>query len=91
MLWLKRRYVRFLEEERSRLLNEIQGLREYNQKLVERLAGRGDLPSIELPPEPTKEAMDKMLQTTNIFDEIDPDGEPVLTDNRKEQYDEFAN
>lgn len=93
MRWFKTRYVRSLEEAKSKLETENIALRKRVDQLVERLLLKnGSGPTVELPPEPSKEALDKMLQTNSIFDDIDD--EPVQTDNivdnRKEQFDEFV-
>jgi hypothetical protein len=90
MRWFKTRYVQSLEEELSRLRTEIQHLRQHSDRLTERLLRKGGIPSVELPPEPTKEALDKMLQSHNIFDDIDEPKESDLVDNRREKYDEFV-
>lgn len=92
MQWFKWRYVRFLEEERSRLLVENSTLRKYADQLVERLLRKTGNPSIELPEEPTKEALEHMLQDTagSIFDDIDEPKVGEQVDNRKEKYDEFV-
>jgi TRAP-type C4-dicarboxylate transport system substrate-binding protein len=90
MPWFKTRYVQSLEQEISRLRTENSRLVEHSERLVERLLRKGGVASVELPPEPTKEAIDKMLQSHNIFEDMEEPKESDLTDNRKEQYDEFV-
>lgn len=91
MRWFKTRYVQFLETEHSRLLSENVALKKHIESLSERLLQRNGVPSVELPAEPSKEALDRMLQSNNIFDDVDDSLEvAVLTDNRKEKYDEFV-
>ena len=91
MPWFKTRYVRYLEEERSRLLTENSSLRKHADQLVERLLRKGGSPSIELPAEPSKDAIDRMLQAHDIFEDIeDLPTKDDLVDNRKEKFDEFV-
>jgi hypothetical protein len=90
MQWFKTRYVRFLEEDRLRLLTENSKLKEHAERLTERLLRRSGVPSVELPPEPSKEALDKMLETHSIFDDLDEPKETDLADNRKDKFDEFV-
>ena len=92
MPWFKTRYVQSLEQEISRLRTELSSLKKYNQQLIDRLLLRsGSQPTVTLPEEATPEALDKMLQHHDIFEDIDdvPD-DNGLTDNRKEKYDEFV-
>lgn len=93
MPWFKTRYVQYLEKEISRLQTENSNLRIHADRLVERLLRKHGSPSVELPAEPTKEAMDRMLQSTDIFEDVEdiekPGPKPV--DNRyEEKFDEFA-
>lgn len=91
MQWFKGRYVRFLEAELLRLQTENTALNKRAESLSERLLQRSGVPSIELPAEPSKEALDRMLQSNNIFDDVDDIPEAgEVTDNRKEKYDQFV-
>jgi len=92
MLWFKGRHVRYLETEISRLQQENKTLRGYADQLVERLLRKGGIPSIELPAEPTKEALHEMLQggASGIFDDLDEPKENLELDNRTEKYDEIV-
>ena len=92
MRWFKTRYVASLEMEISRLRTENDQLKKRIENLSERLfTGNGTRPTVELPAEQSAEAMDKMLQATNIFDDIDDVPETgELVDNRKEKFDEFV-
>lgn len=90
MPWFKGRYVRYLEEELSRLRTENLRLKEHSDRLTERLLRKSGVPSVELPPEPTKEALDKMLQSHNIFDDLEEAKDEGIIDNRKAHYDEFV-
>ena len=91
MPWFKTRYVQYLEEELSRLRTENLLLRKQGDQLVERLLRKGGSPSIELPAEPSKESIDRMLQGHDIFEDIeDLPTKDDLVDNRKEQFDEFV-
>ena len=90
MRWFRGRYVQYLEEELSRLRTENLRLKEHAERLTERLLRKSGVPSVELPPEPTKEALDKMLQSHNIFDDLDEAKDDGIVDNRKEQFDEFV-
>ena len=93
MQWFRGRYVQSLEQEISRLQLENKTLRGYADQLVERLLRKGGIPSIELPAEPTKEALDNMLQSGagGLFDDLDePKQVDPTEDNRTEKYDEFV-
>lgn len=92
MRWFKGQYVRFLEEDRLRLVNENQSLRKHADLLVERLLRKNGIPAIELPAEPSKEALEHMLQSGagGIFDDLDEPKESDSVDNRVEKFDEFV-
>ena len=92
MLWFKGQYVRYLEKEISRVQQENKTLRGYADQLVERLLRKSGIPSIELPAEPTKEALAKMLQSGagGIFDDLEEPKVDEQEDNRKDRFDEFV-
>ena len=92
MQWFRGRHVQFLEQEISRLRTELLGLQKYNKILIDRLLVKsGSQPTIELPNEATTEALGKMLERHDIFEDIeDTPDDGGLTDNRKEKYDEFV-
>ena len=91
MRWFKGQYVLSLEVEVSRLRKELADLRDRQTQLVERMLRQGGVPTVGLPPEPTKEALDRMLQSHDIFEDIeDLPTKDNLVDNRKEQFDEFV-
>lgn len=92
MLWFKSRYVIFLEEERQRLLKEITALKTYNEQLVERLLQKNGVPPVG-----TQQDLQKLLQTTDIFEDIEEHdnhnhvGVDEIVDNRKEEkLDDFT-
>lgn len=92
MLWFKTQYVRFLEEERSRLLAELVALKRDHNRLVERLLRKSGLePSLESPLTAEPKALDKMLASADIFSDIEeiPQQDDIV-DNRREKYDEFV-
>lgn len=91
MQWFKGRYVRFLEQELSKRQAEVDGLRRYNEQLIERLlAKNGISPTSAGQPANIK----TMLETTDIFEDIldqpNETTEHPITDNRKDRYDEFV-
>lgn len=91
MLWFKSQYVRFLEEERSRLLAENVALRKYQTQLVERMFSRNfDEPTVRLNTPPTAKGIERFLEETDIFADIqEPKQDPEMVDNRKEAYDAY--
>lgn len=92
MPWFKTRYVRSLEVELLRLQTELKQLRYYNHQLTERLLNKAGVPNVQLPDELTDRGIEKMLESTDIFEDISEDQDPIdeLIDNRRgEKYDDI--
>lgn len=90
MGWFLGRYVKFLEEERSRLLRELEALKRENGRLVDRLLTRSGFPLTEPAPQEDAVSLEKALSTMRIFEdteEVTPGDE--IIDNRKEKLDDF--